>query len=90
MVNIIENYAYAEGIVRSIKQHDKLPGYHQIELELKTSKNIGTYPNLAKADEGKTILVNIKNENLGKQKIQIDQPFSCDIRKSSPHVYFMK
>lgn len=68
MVNIIENYAYAEGVVRSITQNDKLPGYHQIELELRTSKNIGSFPNLAKADEGKTILVNIKNEDLEKKK----------------------
>jgi len=90
MVNIIENYAYAEGIVRSIKQHDKLPGYHQIELELQGSKSIGSFPNLAKADEGKTILVNIKNEDLERKKIQVDQPFSSEIRKASPHVYFMK
>ena len=90
MVNIIENYAHAEGIVRSIKQHDKLPGYHQIELELRTSKNIGSFPNLAKADEGKTVLVNIKDEDLKQHNIEIGQPFSREIRKFSPNVYFMK
>jgi hypothetical protein len=59
MVNIIENWSAIKGIIISIKKSKKMEDYFQCTLKIKSSDDIDLFPNLAKADIGKNILVNI-------------------------------
>ncbi len=90
MVTIIENYAKVQGIVKSIKENTKIAGFHQIEFELQESKDVRSFPNLAKADEGKTIKINLTNEQLKDHKPKRNHKFSTTVRKAKGLVYYMK
>jgi len=90
MVTIIENYARVQGIVKSIKENAKVVGYHQIEFKLQESEDIQSFPNLAKADEGKVIKINLTSEQLKDHKPKRNQQFSTTVRKAKGLVYYMK
>ena len=90
MVTIIENYARVQGVVKSVKANDKVAGYHQIEFQLQESEDVQSYPNLAKADEGKVIKINLTNEQLKDHKPKRNQVFSTTVRKAKGLVYFMR
>ena len=90
MVTILENYAKVQGVVKSIKENAKIAGYHQMEFELQEAEEVKSYPNLAKADEGKIIKINLTNEQLKDHKPKRNHQFSTTVRKFKGLVYFMK
>lgn len=87
---IIENYAKVRGVVKSVKVNPKLTGYHQIQLDLIDSKDIESFPNLAKADEGKVIKINIPSVEMVKKPLEKDQKITMIVRKDRGQVYFKK
>jgi hypothetical protein len=84
---IIENYAKVRGVVKSVKVNPKLSGYHQIHLDL---IDIESFPNLAKADEGKVIKVNIPSTDIEKKPLKKDQKLALVVRKERGQVYFIR
>ena len=87
---IIENYAKVRGVVKSVKVNPKLSGYHQIQLDLIDTKDIESFPNLAKADEGKVIKVNIPSTDIEKKPLKKDQKLALVVRKERGQVYFIR
>lgn len=87
---IIENYAKVRGVVKSVRVNPKLSGYHQIQLDLIDTKDIESFPNLAKADEGKVIKVNIPSTDIEKKPLKKDQKLALVVRKERGQVYFIR
>ena len=87
---IIENYAKVRGVVKSVKVNPKLSGYHHIHLDLIDTKDIESFPNLAKADEGKVIKVNIPSTDIEKKPLKKDQKLALVVRKERGQVYFIR
>jgi hypothetical protein len=90
MVSIIENRASIEGVVLSISENPALKGYLLFELELKRSNEVESFPNLAKADEGNIIRINVRPDQLADKKIKPGDTFSCNVRKAFGQVYFVQ
>jgi hypothetical protein len=90
MVNIVENWAQIHGVVESIVENPKLSKYSLVNLDLKGSAPVGSFPNLARADEGKTIKMNVMTSELGTHGIRRGATISCIVRKAYGQVYFMK
>ena len=87
---IIENYAKVRGVVKSVRVNPKLSGYYQIQLDLIDTKDIESFPNLAKADEGKVIKVNIPSTDIEKKPLKKDQKLALVVRKERGQVYFIR
>lgn len=90
MVSIIENWAAVEGVVLSVSENPALKDYILLELELKKTNNIESFPNLAKADEGNVIRINVRPGQLESNKIKPGDRLSCKVRKAFGQVYFIQ
>lgn len=90
MVNIIENKAKINGKVNAINENEGPNGYSQIEVELQNSDEVGEYPNLAKADEGSVITINVKPQQISDANIVVGNNFSATVRKVFGQKYFME
>ena len=90
MAPIVENWAEVSGTVTSINDNPKMEGYKQITLSLKSSKDVGEYPNLAKADEGTDILINVRTEAMNEAGAVEGKHFTGTVRKAFGQVYFLK
>ena len=90
MAPIVENWAEISGTVKSITDHPKMEGYKQITLSLKSSKDVNDFPNLANADEGTDIVINVRAEEIDKVGIVEGEKFKGTVRKAFGQVYFLK
>ena len=90
MAPIVENWAKVSGTVKSLTDHPTMEGYKQITLALKESKEVGEFPNLAKADEGTDILINVRAEDMDKADAAEGEHFTGTVRKAFGQVYFLK
>ncbi len=90
MVAIIENYAAIEGQVVTTTDHPRLPGYLQVKVALTKSAAIEGYPNLAAADEGNTISINIKKDAAGGHAFKTHAPFTATVKKAAGQEYFIR
>ncbi|MEO6313829.1 MAG: hypothetical protein ABIU63_10850 [Chitinophagaceae bacterium] len=88
MVAIIENYAGIEGKIVGMTDHPTREGYLQMKLALKKSKTVEGFPNLAQADEGTTIHINVKKE--AADQLAVTKSFSGVVRKAPGQEYFIK
>lgn len=90
MVNIIENWAKIEGLVKNISENTDLDGYKTITIMLTNSKEVSSYPNLAKIDEGNLIKINIPEADYLTNKIEVNKKFTGTVRKAPKQIYFLK
>jgi hypothetical protein len=90
MVSIIENYAAIEGTIIEVNKHPLRPGYIQVKVALKSSKPLEGFPNLAQADEGTTISVNVKKEDEVAKKMYSQKVFNGVVKKAGGQEYFMR
>ena len=90
MVSIIENWASVEGIVRAIYDNPVLEGYLLLELELQKTNDVQSFPNLAKADEGNIIRINVRPDQLDDKHLEPGNSFTCNVRKAFGQVYFVQ
>jgi hypothetical protein len=90
MVSIIENWASIEGVIVSLYENPDLQGFYIIELDLQRSEDEGGFPNLAKADEGKVIRINIRREQLETMDIKPGNPLRATVRKAYGQIYFIR
>ena len=90
MAPIIENWAEVSGKVKSITDHPGMEGFKQITLSLKSSKDVGEFPNLARADEGTDILINVRSGDIDKAGAVEGEHFTGTVRKAFGQVYFLK
>jgi hypothetical protein len=90
MAPIVENWAKVSGTVKSITDNPKMEGYKQITLSLKSSKEVGDFPNLAKADEGTDIVINVRAEEMDKADAVEGEHFAGTVRKAFGQIYFLK
>lgn len=89
MVSIIENKARIVGKVKAIDQDAGPQGYCQIEVQVQKSEDVEGYPNLAKADEGSVITINLRPEQLFNGNIEPGSDFSATVRKVFGQQYYM-
>ena len=89
MVSIIENKAKIEGTVKAINENAGPQGYCQVEVELHKSNEVEGYPNLAKADEGSVITINVRPEQISECNIQVSCDLSAKVRKVFGQQYYM-
>ena len=90
MVTIIENWAEIEGTVKSILGNPALSEYTIVNLELAASAEVESFPNLARADEGSTIRINVRTADLEHHGILPGQKLRCVVRKAAGQMYFIK
>jgi len=90
MAPIIENWATVSGTVKSIGDHPEMEGFKQITLSLKESKEVEGFPNLAEADEGEDIVINVRASELDKANAEEGKHFQATVRKAFGQVYFLK
>lgn len=90
MVSIIENWASIQGEIKSVSSHPGSKGYLEVDLALKEALDIDGFPNLAKADEGNTIHINVKPEQLRLLNIKAGKPLCSKARKAFGQVYFLE
>jgi hypothetical protein len=90
MAPIVENWAIVSGKVKSIRDHPDMEGFKQIIFTLRDSKEVEGFPNLAKADEGEDIVINVRTEELEKVNAEVGEEFNCTVRKAFGQVYFLK
>ncbi len=90
MVSIIENYADIAGKIVALTEHPTRAGYLQMKVALKKSKPVDGFPNLAQADEGTTIAINVKKEEADTEKLQAKRSFSAVVKKVAGQEYFIK
>lgn len=90
MVNIVENWAKIEGIVKDISDNTDLKGYKILAIMLTTSKEVPAYPNLAKIDEGSLIKINIAEADYQTINPEVNKEFTGTVRKAPKQVYFLK
>ena len=89
MVNIIENKAKIEGKVNEIDKNAGPRGFCQVKVELQKSENVEDYPNLAKADEGSLITVNLRSEELSIYNITIGNNLCATVKKVFGQEYYV-
>jgi hypothetical protein len=90
MVNIIENKAKIEGKVNAIDENGGPEGFCQVKVKLQASENVENYPNLAKADEGSEITVNLRSKQLSEGNVEIGNSLCAIVRKVFGQQYFME
>jgi hypothetical protein len=90
MVSIIENYANIKGKIVELTEHPTRPGYLQMKVALEKSKMVEGFPNLAQADEGTTIAINVKKEAADTEKLKAQKSFSAVVKKAAGQEYFIK
>jgi len=90
MVNIIENWAIINGTIKNVSDNPKLRGFTTLKVLLEKSTDVSPYPNLAKADEGSLISINIRTTNSDKEKLLPGMEFNGTVRKSIGQIYFSK
>ena len=88
MVSIVENYAAIKGKIVDLSDHPTRPGYLQMKVALKKSKDVEGFPNLAQADEGTTIAINVKKEEAN--NLEVKKTFSAVVKKAAGQEYFIK
>lgn len=89
MVNIIENWVSIEGMVKSVKEQPALKGYYEVAVELAKTYDVEGFPNLARADEGHIIHLNVKPEQIASYDIKQGKIICGKARKAYGQVYFM-
>ena len=89
MVNIVENKAEIEGKINAIHENTGPGGCCQIEVELQKSNDIKDFPNLAKADESTSIIINVPPQRLSEGNIQIGNNVCAVVRKVFGRQYYM-
>jgi hypothetical protein len=89
MVNIIENKAMITGIINAINENNGPDGYSQIEVKLHNSDEVEGFPNLAKADEGSVITINVKPDQIAESNLEVGKNLSATVRKVFGQKYFM-
>lgn len=89
MVNIIENKAKIKGKINAIDDTNNPKGYCQLVVKLQKSEDVEGYPNLAKADEGTIILVNIHSTEVSSHQIKIGTSFKATVKKVFGQKYFI-
>jgi hypothetical protein len=90
MVNIIENWASIQGTVKSVIEAASPKGYLQVELDLEKSTDVENLPNLARADEGGTIRINVKPGQISAYDIKPGSRLEGKVRKAFGQVYFLE
>ena len=90
MAPIIENWAIVSGTVKAISDHPEMEGFQQITLHLKQSKAVDDFPNLAEADEGNDIVINVRAADLEELNVEEGKSFKGTVRKAFGQVYFLK
>ena len=90
MAPIIENWAIVSGTVESVCDHPEMEGFKQIRLRLKESKVVEGFPNLAQADEGQLIVINVRASDLDQANAEEGKDFNGTVRKAFGQVYFLK
>ncbi len=90
MAQIIENWAGVSGKVSVIRDHPTMAGYKQISLRLEKSCALEGFPNLAQADEGSDIWINVRAEALEDSGAREGEPFAAEVRKAFGQVYFLR
>jgi len=90
MVTIIENKAKIDGTVNAINENEGPQGYSQIKVQLQRSEDVEGFPNLAKADEGSVITINIRPEKVSSCNIEIGKHLSDVVRKVFGQQYFLE
>jgi hypothetical protein len=73
-----------------LTDHPTRPGYLQVKVALKKSKPVEGFPNLAQADEGTTIAINVKKEEADTDKFIAKKSFSAVVKKAAGQEYFIK
>lgn len=89
MVNIIENKSQIDGKIKSVHRDAGPPGFSQIEVLLNEAKDIADFPNLAKADKGSIITINVRNDQLKTLNIAPGNDLSTVVRKAFGQKYFI-
>jgi len=89
MVSIIENKATIEGTIKAIHENAGPQGYSQVEVALQKSTDVEGYPNLAKADEGSVITINVRPEQLKEEGIEEGSTLCTTVRKVFGQQYYM-
>jgi hypothetical protein len=87
MVAVIENRADIEGFIANVADHAGRPGYLRVTVIIKKAYNVKSYPNLARADEGGTIAINVRKEEA--EKMVVDKEFRGIVRKAGAQEYFL-
>jgi hypothetical protein len=90
MVNIIENWSIIKVTFLKKKANLKLANFMQYSFKLTHADELEGFPNLAKADEGKKILVNIPLQMVDKVEQKIAKNDSIIVRKAFGQEYFIK
>ena len=90
MVNIIENWANIKGTIVAISNNPGLPEFYLVEVKLESASDVEGFPNLAKADKGKIIQINVRKTEMEKNNIILNAPISCAVRKSFGQIYFIQ
>ncbi len=86
MVPIIENYAIVSGKVEKITPLDSPKNFVQIDLLFEQSINVENFPNLALADIGKSMPINIDTQ-LAKS-IHVGSFIKMKVKKVSNILYY--
>lgn len=90
MVNIIENKALIEAEVIGIDHVSKPKGYIRLTARLLKSSDMEGYPNLAQADEGSIIHINVRPDQFKDYKLKSGSRFSATVKKSLAQQYYME
>lgn len=88
MTQIIENWSLVTGTIQQINPHQTLKDYFQLHLLLEKSADVALFPNLARLDIGKSIIINLKKEELDKNGWKVGNTIQHQIRKAAGQVYF--
>lgn len=90
MVNIIENKAKIEATVLSIDPNGGPAGYCQIDAQLNDSSEVEGFRDLAKADVGSVITINIRPAQLEEYKLEKGSHLCGTVRKVPGQRYFLE
>lgn len=85
----MENWAVVTGMIIAVSDHPSLTDYMQFSLELKSTEDVEGFPNMARADEGTTIVINVRREQKS-DSIKLGAAFTGTVRKAFGQVYFLK
>jgi hypothetical protein len=89
MVNIIENKAKIKGTIKCIEKTSTPQGYCELQVKLEESDDVEGYPNLAKADEGSVILINLHSEEIAMRNLKEGESFHAIVKKVFGQKYFV-
>ena len=90
MVSIIENRSLISGTVVSISGEADARGFIEIIFELTGAGDIAGYPNLAKDDEGKQILLRMQKAYLERSLMKAGDHAELTVRKAFGQIYFFQ